>query len=230
MLENISVGTCIHLLSQIEDKTLDQFWNDIYTGKYPIIDLQGNLGYSFSDEEGLQFVRNDFTPTIYTGYEFVFGHVFLPDTIQGLLSEDKVLLLMVYSKATQNLLLCELNVDRRFMIDLPRGQYSFFVLLLDAEAKTLLDSTIYAIGLPYKGDLNNPEFENYYIENPVDIEDFIDPAPIDVKRGGPFYVSLIMMDITIIPDCHTFFSNILQEDEQLSPLREGKCLYKNNLH
>lgn len=116
------------------------------------------------------------------------------------------------------------------MIDLPRGQYSFFVLLLDAEAKTLLDSTIYAIGLPYKGDLNNPEFENYYIENPVDIEDFIDPAPIDVKRGGPFYVSLIMMDITIIPDCHTFFSNILQEDEQLSPLREGKCLYKNNLH
>ncbi len=30
MLENITAGTCIHLLSQIEDKTLDQFWNDIF--------------------------------------------------------------------------------------------------------------------------------------------------------------------------------------------------------
>jgi hypothetical protein len=224
MLENISAGTCLHLLSQIEDKTLDQFWNDISTGKYPIIDLQGNLGYSFSDEEGLQFVRNNFTPTSYTGYEFVFGHVFLPDTIQELFSEDKVLLLMVYNKTTQNLLLCELNVDRRYMIDLPRGQYSFFALLLDAEAKTLLDSTIYAIGLPCKGDLNNPELENYYIENPVDIEDFIDPAPIDVLRGGPFYVSLIMIDINRIPDCQYFISDILQGDEQQSPLRERKWL------
>ena len=104
MLENTTAGTCIHLLSQIKDKTLDQFWKDISTGKYPIIDHQGNLGYSISDEEGLQFVRNDFTPSILTGYEFVFGHVFLTDTIQELFSEDKVLLLMVYSKATQNLL------------------------------------------------------------------------------------------------------------------------------
>lgn len=218
MLENITAGTCIHLLSQIKDKTLGQFWNDISTGKYPIIDLQGNLGYSLSDEEGLQFVRNDFTPTIYTGYEFVFGHVFLPDTIQELLAEDKVLLLMVYSKATRNLLLCELNVDRRYMIDLPRGKYSFFALLVDAEAKSLLDSTIYSIGLPCKGDLNNPELENFYIENPVDIEDFVDPTPIDIKRGGPFYVSLIMIDIHRIPECHTFFSNILQEDEQYSSI------------
>jgi hypothetical protein len=218
MLENTTAGTCIHLLSQIKDKTLDQFWKDISTGKYPIIDHQGNLGYSISDEEGLQFVRNDFTPSILTGYEFVFGHVFLTDTIQELFSEDKVLLLMVYSKATQNLLLSELNLDTRYMIDLPRGQYSFIALLLDAGAKSLLDSTIYAIGLPGKGDLINPELETFYTEHPVDIEDFIDPTQIDIKRGGPFYVSLIMIDINRIPDCQDFILNILQEDEQLSLL------------
>jgi hypothetical protein len=209
MLKNITAGTCIHLLSQIKDKTLDQFWNDISTGKYPIIDLQGNLGYSISDEEGLQFVRNDFSPTILKGYEFVFGHVFLMDTIQELFSKEKVLLLMIYSKATQNLLLSELNVDARYMIDLPRGQYSFVALLLDAGAKSLLDSTIYAIGLRSKGDLINPELENFYTEHPVDIEDLINPTPIDIKRGGPFYLSLIMVDITKIQDCQGLISNIL---------------------
>ncbi len=218
MLENITAGKCIHLLSQIKEETLDKFWNDISTDKYPIIDLQGNLGYSISDEEDLQFVRNDFTPPILTGYEFVFGHVFLTDTIQELFSRDKVLLLMIYSKATQNLLLSELNVDTSYMIDLPRGQYSFLAFLLDAGAKSLLDSTIYAIGLPSKGDLINPELENFYTEHPVDIEDFIDPTPVDIKRGGPFYVSLIMTDINEIPDCQGFLSDILQEDGQLSML------------
>ena len=219
MLENITAGTCVHLLSQIEDETLDQFWKDISAGKYPIIDLEGNLGYSLSSEEdGIQFVRNDFMPTIHTGYEFVFGNIFLPDTIQALLSENKVLLLMVYSKTTQNLLLSKLDVDIRYMIDLPRGEYSFFAFILDTGAKSLLDSTIYAIGLPCKGDLNNPEFENFYLERPVDIEDSIDPTPIDIKRGGPFYLNLIMLDINIIPDCHTLFSNLLQEDDQSPPL------------
>lgn len=216
MLENITAGTCIHILSQIKEETLDQFWNDISTGKYPIIDLQGNLGYSISDEDGLQFVRNDFTPLVLTGYEFVFGHVFFTDRVQEIFSGDRVLLLMVYGKAAQNLLLTELNLDTRFMIDLPRGQYHFLALLLDAGAKSLLDSTIYAIGLPGKVDLINPEFENFYTESPVDIEEFIDPAPVNIKRGGPFYVSLILIDISEIPDCQDFISTILQEDEQLS--------------
>jgi hypothetical protein len=218
MHKESTAGTCIHLLSRIKEKTLDQFWNDVTTGKYPIIDLQGNLGYSISDEEGLQFVRNDFTHQVLTGYEFVFGHVFLTDMIQELFSEDKVLLMMIYSKASHNLLLFELNIDTRYMIDLPRGHYSFFALLLDAGARSLLDSTIYAIGLPSNGELNNPEFENYYAEHPKEIEDFIDPSPIDIKRGGPFYVSLIMMDINRISDCSGLFSFILQEDEQLSML------------
>lgn len=216
MLEKVTVGTCIHLLSQIKDRTLKQFWSDISTGEYPIVDLKGNLGYSISDEDGLQFVRNDFTPQILTGYEFVFGGVFFTDTIQELFSGDKVLLLMIYNKAAQNLLLFELNADTRYMIDLPRGQYSFIALLLDAGAKSLLDSKIHAIGFPIKGNLNNPEFENFFTENPAAIEDFIDPAPIDIKRGGPFYVSLIMLDINRISDCQELIENILQEDEQLS--------------
>lgn len=216
MLENITAGTCIHILSQIKEDTLDQFWNDISTGKYPIIDLQGNLGYSISDEDGLQFIRNDFTPLVLTGYEFVFGHVFFTDTVQEIFSEDKVLLLMVYGKADQNLLLTELNMDTRFMIDLPRGQYHFLALLLDAGAKNLLDSTIYAIGLPGKVDLINPELENFYTESPVDIEELIDPTPVDIKRGGPFYVSLVMIDINEIQDYQDFLSTILQEDAQLS--------------
>jgi hypothetical protein len=104
------------------------------------------------------------------------------------------------------------------MIDLPRGKYSFFAFILDSKAKSLLDSTIYAIGLPSKEEFNNPELEDFYIERPVDIEDSIDPTPIDIKRGGPYYISLIMMDINKIPDCHTLFSNLLQEDNQSSSL------------
>jgi hypothetical protein len=143
----------------------------------------------------------------------------LTDNIQEeLISEDKVLVLMIYSKATQNLLLFELNADTSYMIDLPRGQYSFIALLLDAGAKSLPDSKIYAVGLPGKGNLNNPEFENFYTEHPVEIEDFIDPAPIEIKRGGPFYVSLIMLDINRIPDCQELIENILEGDEQLSLL------------
>jgi hypothetical protein len=219
MLENTTAGTCVHILSQIEDETLDQFWKDISEGKYPIIDLEGNLSYSISSEEdGIQFVRNDFMPTIQTGYEFVFGNIFLTDNIQALLSEDKVVLLIVYSRTTQNLLLSKLDVDIRYMIDLPRGKYSFFAFILDSKAKSLLDSTIYAIGLPSKEEFNNPELEDFYLERPVDIEDSIDPTPIDIKRGGPYYISLIMMDINKIPDCHTLFSNLLQEDNQSSSL------------
>jgi hypothetical protein len=100
------------------------------------------------------------------------------------------------------------------MIDLPRGKYSFFAFILDTGAKSLLDSTIYAIGLPSKEEFNNPELEDFYLEYPVNIENSIDTSPIDIKRGGPFYISLIMIDINEIPDCHTLFSKLLQQDDQ----------------
>jgi hypothetical protein len=209
MLENITAGTCIYMLSQLEDENLTKFWGDVSTGKYPIIDLEGNLSYSLLDQDGLQFIRNDFMPTIYTGYEFVFGNVFLSDTTQELLTKDRVLILIVYSKTTQNLLLSELAVDIRYMIDLPHGKYSFFVLILDAKAKSLLDSKIYAIGFPCKGDLNNPELENVYLEHPFNTRDFIDATPIEIKHGGPFYINLIVMDTSEIPDFDMLISNTL---------------------
>lgn len=218
MLEGIVVGKCIHLLSRIEDRALEKFWEDTSAGKYPIIDLQGNMGYSISDQDGLLFVRNDFTASTYEEYEFVFGNLFLPDTVQELLSEDKVLLLMVYRKMTQNLLLSELDADTRYMLDLPHGLYSFFALVLDARAKDLLDSKIYAVGLPCKENLNRPELERFYLEHPADIQEFIDPTPIDVKRGGPFYLNLIMIDAEKIPDYPLLFSEFLQEDEPSPPL------------
>lgn len=205
-------------MSRINDKALDVFWKDTSAGKYPIIDLQGNLGYSLLSDDGLLFVRNDFTASIYDKYELVFGSLFLPDTVQELLSEDKVLLLMVYGKETQNLLLSELDVDAKFMLDLPHGRYFFFAFILDAGAEILLDSKIYAIGLPSKDNLNNPELESFYLGHPVDIQEFIDPTPIDIKDGGPFYLNLIMIDSEMIPDCFVFISELLQEDESLPPL------------
>lgn len=218
LLGSIAVGKCIHLLSRIEDKALDRFWKDTSAGKYPVIDLQGSMGYSLSDQDGLLFVRNDFTASTYEDYEFVFGNLFLPDTVQELLSEDKVLLLMVYRKKTQNLLLSELDADTRYMIDLPHGLYFFFAFILDAGAEDLLDSTIYAVGLPCKENLNHPELENSYLEHPADIREFVDLAPIDIKDGGPFYLNLIMIDAEKIPDCPMFFSYFLQEDEVLPSL------------
>jgi len=167
-LEGIAIGKCIHLLSRIEDKALDRFWTEAVAGKYPIIDLQGNMGYSLPDQDGMLFVRNDFAASTYEEWEFVFGSLFLPDTAQQLLSEDKVLLLMVYRKRTQNLLLSELDADTRYMIELPHGLYFVFAFILAAGARALLDSTIHAVCLPCKENLNHPELENSYLEHPAD--------------------------------------------------------------
>lgn len=213
VLEGIAVGKCIRLLSRIDNKALDRFWMDTSAGKYPIIDLEGNMGYSLSDQDGLLFVRNDFTASTHEECEFVFGSLFLPDTVQEILSGDKLLLLMVYRKKTRNLLLSELEADTRYMLDLPHGQYYFFALVLDAEARNLLDSTIYAVGLPCKENLNRPELEKFYLEHPAEILEFVDPAPIDIKRGGPFYLNLILIDAEKIPNCPMLFSEFLEEEE-----------------
>lgn len=216
-MEGIAVGKCIRLLSRIENKALDQFWKNTSAGKYPIIDLEGNIAYSLSDQDGLLFIINDFAASIYEECEFVFGNIFLPDAVQELLTEDKMLLLMVYRKTTRDLLLSELEADTRYMLDLPHGLYSFFALVLDAGAGDLLDSRIYAVGLPCKENLNLPELEEFYLEHPADIQEFVDPAPIDIKGGGPFYLNLIMIDTEKIPDFPMLFSEFLQEGESSPP-------------
>jgi hypothetical protein len=218
VLKDIAVGTCVHLLSQMDTKTLDKFWRETSAGKGPIIDFQGNLGYSLLSEDGISFIRNDFTAMNYEYFELVFGDLFLPDVVQELLFKDKVLLLMVYRKGLQNLLLSELRMDVKFMLDLPHGQYFFFVFLLDAGAKSLLNSTIHAIGFPSRLHLNSPELETFYLKHPADIWEFVDPSPIEIQRGGPFYINLIMVNIEQIPGCSLLFSELLQEDESPSPL------------
>jgi len=218
VLKDIAVGTCVHLLSRMDDEALDGFWREISKGEYPIIDFQGNLGYSLLSEDGILFVRNDFTAPSYEQFELVFGDLFLPDTVQELLFKDKMLLFMVYRKGTQNLLLSELRTDVKFMIDLPRGQYFFFVFLLDAGAESLLKSKIHAIGFPSRMHLNSPELETFYLKHPVDIWEFVDPSPIQTKRGGPFYINMIMVNIEQIPCCPLLFSELLQEDESTPPL------------
>jgi hypothetical protein len=46
----------------------------------------------------------------------------------------------------------------------------------------------------------------------------VDPAPVEIKRGGPYYINLIMINIEEIPDCSLLFSELLQEDESTPPL------------
>lgn len=218
VLKDIAVGTCVHLLSRMDDEALDGFWREVSTGEYPIVDFQGNLGYSLLSPEGLLFIRNDFTATSYEQFELVFGDIFLPDTAQELLLKDKALLLMVYRKGTQNLLLSELRMDTKFMLDLPHGEYLFFVFILDAETDSLLDSKIHAIGFPSKKYSNDPELETFYLNYPVDIWEFVDPNPIDIKRGGPYYISSIVVNVENVPDCSIMFSELLREDESPPPL------------
>lgn len=218
VLKDIAVGTCVHLLSRIDDKALDEFWKETSAGKSPIVDSQGNLGYSLLSEDGILFIRNDFAATNYEQFELVFGDLFLPDTVQELLFKDKLLLLMVYRKNMQDFLLSKLRTDVKFMLDLPRGEYFFFVFLLDAGAESLLNSTVYAIGFPSRMNLNSPELETFYLKHPVDIWEFVDPSSVDIKRGGPFYINMIMVNIEQIPGCSLLFSELLQEDESTPPL------------
>lgn len=218
MLKDIAVGTCVRMLSRMDNKALDEFWRETSAGKHPIVDSQGNLGYSLLSEDGILFIRNDFTAPNYEQFELVFGDIFLPDTVQELLFKDKVMLLMVYRKGTENILLSELRIDVKFMLDLPRGQYFFFVFLLDAGAETFLNSTISAIGFPSNQHLNSPELETFYLKHPVDIWEFVDPSSIDIMCGGPFYINMIMVDIENIPGCSLLFSELLQEDESTPSL------------
>lgn len=150
VLEGMAAGKCIGILSRIEAKALDRFWKDTSAGKYPIIDLEGNMGYSLSDQEGLLFVRNDFTSSAYEECEFVFGNIFLPDTVQELFSGDKVLFLMVYRKETRSLLLAELEADIRCMLDLPHGLYYFLRLFLTQEPETFLIPEFLQLAFPVK--------------------------------------------------------------------------------
>lgn len=202
----------------MDNKALDEFWRETSSGKGPIIDFQGNMGYSLLSEGDILFIRNDFTAPNYEYFELVFGDLFLPDSVQELLFKDKVMLLMVYRKGMQNLLLSELRVDVKFMLDLPHGQYFFFVFLLDAGAESLLNSTIHAIGFPSNQHLNSPELETFYLKHPVDIWEFVDPAHIEIKRGGPFHINLVMVNIEQIPGCSLLFSELLQEDESTPSL------------
>ena len=214
---DITVGTFVTLLSRVENEALDNFWIDTSKKKYPIIDLQGNLGYSLLSEDELLLIRNDFGSS-YDLYELVFGSLFLPDTVQELLSQDKVVLLLVYEKEKHNLLLSELDADTKYMLDLPRGEYFFFAFVADAKAESLLDSTIYAVGFPAKENLNSPEHEGFYLKHPTDILEFVDPGPLAIKQGGPYYLNLIMVDAEKIPDCSIFISGLLQEDESTPSL------------
>jgi hypothetical protein len=170
------------------------------------------------NQEGLFFIRNDFTASKYAQYELVFGGFFLPDTVEEILSQNKILLLIVYNQGTQELLLSKLDVDSRFMLDLPYGVYSFFAFIIDAEAESLLNSSVYAVGLPCRENCNNPELEENYRKYPIDILEFIELSPINIRRGGPFYINLIMINIEEIPDCSMLFSEILHKDESTSTL------------
>ncbi|WP_292390281.1 hypothetical protein [Methanosarcina sp. UBA5] len=66
--------------------------------------------------------------------------------------------------------------------------------------------------------LNSPELETFYLKHPVDIWEFVDSSPIEIKRGGPFYINLIMVNIEHIPGCSLLFSELLQEDESTPSL------------
>ena len=209
-MENIPIGSCLRLLSQIEEEALDFFWIEIGNGRYPIIDLEGNLSFSILNQEGLLFIRNDFPASNYMQYELVFGGVFLPDTVEELLSRDKILILMVYNQNTGDFLLAKLDMDLKYMLDLPCGQYSFFAFIMDAETENFLDSTVYAIGIPCKENRNNPELEEFYHESQADVFEFIELNPINIGRGGPFYINLIMVDAREIPNCPMLFSELLE--------------------
>jgi len=125
---------------------------------------------------------------------------------------------MVYGENTQNLLLSELDVSTDYMLDLPYGVYSFFGLILDAGTEDLLDSIVHAIGLPCEDNLNHPDLESFYLENPAEIMEFVDPTPVEITGGGPYYLNLIMLDTEQIPDCPLLLSEFLQEYEVPSPL------------
>ncbi|AKB12860.1 hypothetical protein SAMN02910340_00555 [Methanosarcina thermophila] len=202
----------------MDNEALNRFWGEVSRGNYPIIDYEGNLGYSLLSQDGLLFIRNDFKAPNYEQFELVFGDLFLPDTVQELLFKDRALLLMVYRKGMQNLLLSQLRTDIKFMLDLPHGEYYFFAFVLDMETESLLDSRIHAIGFPSRKYSNNPELETVYLNNPVDTWEFVDPSHVDIKRGGPYYINLIMLNIEEIPDCSMLFSELFQEDESWSPL------------
>jgi hypothetical protein len=211
------------LLIHLGKKGIDKFWPECRSGKHPVISQTGNLGYAFSDA-GLMQVGKELTVSQYQEYQTLVGNLYIPDTIQNLMVGDEVVLVLVIEETNQEVFLFEADVEG-YKVDLPHGVYSIFVFIVDARVEDLFDALIYAVGFPCAEDINLSDKQSISVDNHEDIWDLIDETPIEITRGGPFYLNFILIDTDEVPEFPQFFSEFLEDESVGSRGSKGSSIH-----
>jgi hypothetical protein len=195
------------LLIHLGKVTIDRFWGTQSQGNSAVVNQTGSLEYTASDAGRTQ-VRKDFTVPTYQRYEVLFGDLYLDDTVRELLSGDEIPLVAIVEENQQQVLLFDTDLDG-YEVDLPQGVYSICVFLVDADASTLFDSQVYAIGFPSAIDLSDAGggFELDYYE---DVWQIIDSSPVEIKEGGPYYLDFVVVDTTRLAENPLYFADLME--------------------
>lgn len=202
MWEAVASALLIHL----GKKTIDWLWSERRSDAYPVVSPE-NKGHAVSDAERTKIGR-EFAVAPYQQYETLFGNLYLPETLQDWIEDDEIVLVLVIEETGQQVMLFEADMNG-YEIDLPHGNYSIFIFLMDPTEEDFLYAEIYAIGFPCAEHIDLSNIGSFSTERYEDIWDFLDASPRQITRGGPFYLDFILIDTDEEPNFPKSFSELV---------------------
>ena len=191
----------IGLVGHIGRKAIDWVWDNIQSGKAPVVNKTNNVGFTGS-HEGRTLVEREFTSFEPQNQELVIGRLFLPHTILNVLSGDEIPLVLIIEEEEQQVVFFTADLIEGFEIYLPHAIYSIYVFLMDSSADNFQEAEIYAIGFPSSVDLSSvTEFS---------LEDIVYDAPIGIISGGSNILDIILVDTDQVPEFPRYFSELFE--------------------
>ena len=94
------------LISYVGKKAIDEFWSKRRSGKHSVLNQAGNIGYASLDAGRIR-IEKDLTVSQFQEYETLFGNLYIPDTIEDLLTGDEIALVLVIEETYQHVFLFE---------------------------------------------------------------------------------------------------------------------------
>ena len=205
MFEPVAIG----LLTYLGKKTIDTFWSSRQSSNSLVVNHTGHITFSHRDAQGRTVIGSDLTGPAVHDHETLFGDLYLPETLQDFLLGDEIVLVLVIGEDNHEVILFEADIDTGYEIDLQHGLYSIFVFVMDPEEQDFLNATIFAVGLPCAEDIDLSGIESFFLDEDEDIWNLVDLIPVEITRGGPFYLDFILFDTEQEPEFPLSLSELL---------------------
>ena len=199
----------IALLTYLGKKTIDSFWSSRQSSNSLVVNHTGHITTSHRDAQGRTVIGSGLTGPAVPDHETLFGDLYLPDTLQDFLLGDEIVLVLVIGEDNQEVILFEADIDTGYEIDLQHGLYSIFVFVMDPEEPDFLNATIFAVGLPCAEHIDLSGIESFFLDEDEDIWNLVDLSPVEITRGGPFYLDFILFDTEQEPEFPLSLSELL---------------------